>query len=57
MCNGAEVSLYPGGKGVPLARISTQPFGETSPRVPMADGLREPPNRRVEIPYGPGSGR
>jgi outer membrane protein OmpA-like peptidoglycan-associated protein len=26
------------------------------PRVPTADGVREPQNRRVEITYGPGSG-
>jgi hypothetical protein len=27
------------------------------PRVPTADGVRELQNRRVEISYGPGSGR
>jgi outer membrane protein OmpA-like peptidoglycan-associated protein len=29
----------------------------TMPRVPTADGVRELQNRRVEITYGPGSGR
>jgi OOP family OmpA-OmpF porin len=45
------------GRGVPAARITTQSFGETMPRVPTADGVRELQNRRVEITYGPGSGR
>ncbi len=31
-------------------------FGETMPRVPTADGVRELQNRRVEVTYGPGSG-
>ena len=31
-------------------------FGETKPRVPTADGVREAQNRRVEVTYGPGSG-
>jgi outer membrane protein OmpA-like peptidoglycan-associated protein len=51
------VRSYLTGKGIPTARISTQAFGESSPRVPTADGVREPQNRRVEISYGPGSGR
>ena len=42
--------------GVPDGVISSQAFGETMPRVPTADGVREPQNRRVEITYGPGSG-
>ena len=36
--------------------ISSQAFGESNPRVPTADGVRELQNRRVEITYGPGSG-
>ncbi|MDB5723485.1 MAG: autotransporter protein, partial [Novosphingobium sp.] len=36
--------------------ITSQAFGETNPRVPTADGVRELQNRRVEITYGPGSG-
>jgi outer membrane protein OmpA-like peptidoglycan-associated protein len=44
------------GRGVPGGRISSEAFGETKPRVPTADGVREPQNRRVEITYGPGSG-
>ena len=43
-------------RGVPEARISTQSFGETMPRVPTADGVRELQNRRVEVTYGPGAG-
>lgn len=37
------------GKGVPVASITTHAFGETNPRVPTADGVRELQNRRVEI--------
>jgi len=44
------------GKGIPQAAISSEAFGETNPRVPTADGVRELQNRRVEITYGPGSG-
>lgn len=36
-------------QGVPVANITTQAFGETNPRVPTADGVRELQNRRVEI--------
>ena len=35
--------------GVPAAAISESWHGEESPRVPTADGVREPQNRRVEI--------
>jgi outer membrane protein OmpA-like peptidoglycan-associated protein len=42
--------------GVPDGSITSQAFGETNPRVPTADGVRELQNRRVEITYGPGSG-
>ncbi|MEC9151129.1 MAG: flagellar motor protein MotB, partial [Pseudomonadota bacterium] len=37
-------------------RITSEAFGESQPRVPTADGVRELQNRRVEITYGPGSG-
>ena len=43
-------------KGVPAGAMSAQGFGEAQNRVPTADGVREPQNRRVEITYGPGSG-
>lgn len=51
-----SVRDYLTGKGIPDARISSEAFGESNPRVPTADGVREPQNRRVEINYGPGSG-
>jgi outer membrane protein OmpA-like peptidoglycan-associated protein len=35
--------------GVPAAAIDTKWFGKENPRVPTADGVREPQNRRVEI--------
>jgi outer membrane protein OmpA-like peptidoglycan-associated protein len=35
--------------GVPAAVIDEQWFGKQNPRVPTADGVREPQNRRVEI--------
>ena len=35
--------------GVPAAAIDEQWFGKQNPRVPTADGVREPQNRRVEI--------
>lgn len=35
--------------GVPAAAIDEKWFGKTNPRVPTADGVREPQNRRVEI--------
>ncbi len=47
---------YMTSRGVPAGQISGQAFGETQPRVPTADGVREAQNRRVEITYGPGSG-
>ena len=52
-----SVRTYLTGRGIPAARISSQAFGESMPRVPTADGVRELQNRRVEITYGPGSGR
>ncbi|MGN3974449.1 OmpA family protein [Tsuneonella sp. SYSU-LHT278] len=50
------VRSYMAARGVPDTRISTEAFGESQPRVPTADGVRELQNRRVEITYGPGSG-
>ena len=50
------VKGYLGGRGIPAARMTTQAFGESAPRVPTADGVREAQNRRVEVTYGPGSG-
>ena len=38
-------------------RITGEAFGESQNRVPTADGVRELQNRRVEVTYGPGSGR
>ena len=35
--------------GVPAGSITTAARGEEQPRVPTADGVREPQNRRVEI--------
>ena len=51
-----EVQGYLTGHGVSAGAISSQAYGETSQRVPTADGVREVQNRRVEISYGPGSG-
>ena len=51
-----NVRSYMAGRGVPDGRITTEAFGESQPRVPTADGVRELQNRRVEITYGPGSG-
>jgi len=52
----ASVADYLTGRGIPGDRISSEGFGESQPRVPTADGVREPQNRRVEVTYGPGSG-
>jgi len=35
--------------GVPAAAIGESWYGKQNPRVPTADGVREPQNRRVEI--------
>ena len=51
-----NVRAYMAGRGVPDGNITTQAFGESQPRVPTADGVRELQNRRVEVTYGPGSG-
>ena len=53
----ASTTTYLTGRGIPAARITSQAFGESMPRVPTADGVRELQNRRVEVTYGPGSGR
>jgi len=47
---------YLSSRGIADGAITSQGFGETNPRVPTADGVRELQNRRVEITYGPGSG-
>ncbi|MCX9148721.1 OmpA family protein [Erythrobacter sp. WG] len=52
----SAVQNYLASRGVPGGAISAQAFGESQPRVPTADGVREPQNRRVEVTYGPGSG-
>ena len=51
-----SVTEYLSARGVPMGRISSEAFGESQPRVPTADGVRELQNRRVEVTYGPGSG-
>lgn len=45
------VRSYLTGHGVPDGAITTKGFGETNPRVPTADGVRELQNRRVEISF------
>jgi outer membrane protein OmpA-like peptidoglycan-associated protein len=50
------VRSYMTGRGIPDGQIMAQAFGESQPRVPTADGVREAQNRRVEVTYGPGSG-
>jgi OmpA-OmpF porin, OOP family len=50
------VRSYMTGRGVPASQIGGEAFGESQPRVPTADGVREAQNRRVEVTYGPGSG-
>ncbi|MGB7369610.1 OmpA family protein, partial [Erythrobacter sp.] len=52
----SSVRDYLTGRGIPNTRISSEAFGESQPRVPTADGVRELQNRRVEVTYGPGSG-
>ncbi|MBD2841205.1 OmpA family protein [Erythrobacter rubeus] len=37
------------GLGIDRSRMSISAEGETNPRVPTADGIRSPENRRVEI--------
>ena len=40
------VRNYMTGRGVPAGQISSEALGETRPRVPTADGVREAQNRR-----------
>jgi len=44
-----SVRAYLSAHGVPDTSIAASGFGETNPRVPTADGVRELQNRRVEI--------
>lgn len=39
-------------RGLPDKLLSIQWYGELRPRIPTADGVREPQNRRVEIVFG-----
>ena len=41
-------------RGVPQRALDVQWFGESQPRIPTEDGVREPQNRRVEIVFGEG---
>ncbi|MEW4449660.1 OmpA family protein [Qipengyuania sp. JC766] len=52
----ASVRAYLNQRGIPDARISSEGFGETRPRIATGDGVRELGNRRVEITYGPNAG-
>lgn len=52
----AAVRSYMTSRGVSAGQIGGEAFGESQPRVPTADGVREAQNRRVEVTYGPGSG-
>jgi OOP family OmpA-OmpF porin len=41
-----------GQRGIPASTMTLEAYGEIRPRVPTADGVREPQNRRVEIVFG-----
>jgi OmpA-OmpF porin, OOP family len=41
-------------RGVPERALDVHGFGESQPRIPTEDGVREPQNRRVEIVFGEG---
>jgi OmpA-OmpF porin, OOP family len=41
-----------GQRGIPTSTMRVEGHGEADPRVPTADGVREPQNRRVEIVFG-----
>ena len=43
------VKQFLAGRSIPDSSVTARGFGETSPRVPTADGVRELQNRRVEI--------
>jgi outer membrane protein OmpA-like peptidoglycan-associated protein len=45
------VESYLSSRGVPVATIETTALGETDPRVPTTDDIREVQNRRVEIVF------
>lgn len=45
------VRSYVVSRGVNGAAVSTEAFGETNPRVPTEDGVRELQNRRAEINF------
>jgi OmpA-OmpF porin, OOP family len=47
-----EVAQALGQRGVAASAMKVEAYGETQPRVPTADGVREPQNRRVEIVFG-----
>jgi outer membrane protein OmpA-like peptidoglycan-associated protein len=53
----ANVRAYLAGRGIPDLAMTTVALGESSTRVPTADGDREPANRRVEIIFERRSGR
>jgi OOP family OmpA-OmpF porin len=38
--------------GIPSDALFLEWFGESRPRIPTEDGVREPQNRRVEIVFG-----
>ncbi len=48
-----SVRGYLTARGIPDGNISSQGFGESQNRVPTADGVREPQNRRVTISINP----
>ena len=41
-----------GERGIPAGTMDVKGYGESQPRVPTDDGVREPQNRRVEIVFG-----
>ncbi len=41
-----------GERGIPESTMDVEGYGESQPRVPTDDGVREPQNRRVEIVFG-----
>lgn len=52
-----NVQNYMAARGIPAGAMSSSALGETQNRVPTPDGVRNDQNRRVEVTYGPGSGR
>jgi outer membrane protein OmpA-like peptidoglycan-associated protein len=51
-----SVKAYLTGHGLVGGAIASRALGETMPRVPTADGIKEAQNRRVEITFGGASG-